>query len=376
MPGCQVLVAKDGQIIFKKSYGYLTYDSIQPVTNTTLYDIASITKVAGTLQAVMFLEERGLIEVQRKISYYLPELAGTNKEDLVIQDVMTHQSGLTPFLAHWKNTLDSAGFMQKYYRKVKSDTFNLEVIPGLYALSSIEDTLWKWSMQSDLQKKKNKKQKHYEYAYSDIGFYIMKRIVERIINQPINEFMEQNFYTPLQLRNLCYKPLERFSPEIIAPTEYDAIFRKYQLRGSVHDQGAALLGGVGGHAGIFSNGADLLTLFQMNLNRGYYGGKKYFQENTVERFAQRQFTYNRRGLGWDKPEYSGGGPASRYVSSQTFGHTGYTGTCVWIDPKNNIVFVFLSNRGYPIDSNKKLIKHNVRTRIQDLVYKSIINYFE
>ncbi len=375
MPGCQVMVAKDGQIVLNKSYGYLTYDKSQPVTNNTLFDIASITKMAGTLQAVMFLEERGLIEIDKKASFYLPELKNTNKEDLVIQDILTHQAGLIPFMAHWKNTLDSTGFMARFYRNERSDSFNLEVVPGLYTLSSMEDTLWKWSVASDLQKLKSKKQKHYEYAYSDLGFYIMKRIVERIINQPINEFLEQNFYAPLNLRYLCYKPLERFSPNLIAPTENDTIFRKAQLRGNVHDQGAALLGGVGGHAGIFSNASDLLTLFQMNLNNGYYGGKKYFQENTVLRFSQRQFPRNRRGLGWDRPELNGGGPTSRYVSSQTYGHTGYTGTSVWIDPQNNIVFVFLSNRGYPIDNNKKLIKHNTRTRIQDLVYKAMINYY-
>lgn len=156
----------------------------------------------------------------------------------------------------------------------------------------------------------------------------------------------------------------------------DTIFRKTQLRGSVHDQGAALMGGVAGHAGIFSNASDLAVLFQMNLNNGYYGGKRYFLDGTVNRFTQRQFPYNRRGLGWDKPEYSGGGPTSRYASTLTYGHTGYTGTCVWIDPKNNLIYIFLSNRCFPHDSNKKLIKHSTRTKIQDVIYKSLINYFE
>lgn len=376
MPGCQVLIAKDGQIVWNKNYGFLTYDKKTPVNANTIYDIASVTKVAGTLQALMFLEERGLVDVQKKISYYLPELKGTNKEDIIFQDVLIHQAGLTPFIAHWKKTLDSSGFKKEYYRIEKSDSFNLEVVPGLYALSSIEDSLWKWSIASDLQKIKHKKQKRYEYAYSDIGFYITKRIVETIINQPINEFLEQNFYQPLNLRSLCYKPLERFSNQNLAPTENDTVFRKAQLQGSVHDQGAALLGGVAGHAGIFSNASDLATLFQMNLNQGYYGGIRFYMPNTLEKFSKRQVSYNRRGLGWDKPEYNGGGPTSRYASSATFGHTGYTGTCVWIDPKYNLIYIFLSNRVYPFDSNKKLIKNSTRTKIQDIIYRSMINYFE
>jgi beta-glucosidase-like glycosyl hydrolase/CubicO group peptidase (beta-lactamase class C family) len=376
MPGCQIMVAKDGNIVFNKAFGYLTYEKKEAVNAQTIYDIASITKVAGTLQTIMFLEERGLIDIDKKASKYLPELEGTNKEDLIIKDILLHQAGLTPFLPHWENTLDSSHFSKKYYRSEKSDTFNLEVRPGLYALSSIEDTLWKWSIASELQKKKHKKQKHYDYAYSDIGFYIMKRMAERIINQSIDEFVQQNFFDPLNLKRIGYKPLSKFGVENIAPTELDTIFRKYQLRGSVHDQGAALLGGVGGHAGIFSNASDLMVLMQMNLNNGYYGGKRYFLDGTVNKFSQRQVNHNRRGLGWDKPEYYGGGPTSRYASSLTYGHTGYTGTCVWIDPKHNLIYIFLSNRGYPNDSNKKLNKNSTRIKIQDCIYRAMINYFD
>lgn len=374
-PGCQVLVAKDGMVVFSKSYGHLTYDKTQEVQSNTIYDIASISKVAGTLQAVMFLEERGLIDIDKKASYYLPELKKTNKDDIKVRDVLTHQAGLIPFIPHWKKTLDSLGFMKTYYCDFRNDTFCREVIPGLYSLASIEDSIWKWSIDSDLLKKP-KKQKTYDYVYSDIGFYIMKRIVEGIINQPLEDFMQQNFYDPLGLTTMMYRPLSKFPSSQIAPTEEDKYFRKTLIRGTVHDQGAALLGGVAGHAGLFSNANDLAVLMQMNLDKGYYGGLRYLLPGTVPEFALQQFpkTKNRRGLGWDKPEPAGNGPTSNYASSNTFGHTGFTGTAVWVDPDHNLVYVFLSNRIYPDTNNNKLIKNGIRTRIQDIIYKSIINY--
>jgi len=263
--------------------------------------------------------------------------------------------------------------MKSYYCSAKNDTFCREVIPGLYSLTSIDDSLWKWSIASELLKKP-KKQKEYDYIYSDIGFYIMKRIVEKIINQPLEIFMQQNFYDPLGLTTMTYRPLEKFPVERIAPTEQDKTFRKAIIRGTVHDQGAALVGGVAGHAGLFSNAHDLATLMQMNLNDGYYGGQRYFLSGTIEEFAEKQFPKNRRGLGWDKPEPAGNGPTSNYASSNTFGHTGFTGTAAWADPDHQLVYIFLSNRTFPDANNNKLIKNSIRTRIQDVIYKSIINF--
>jgi beta-N-acetylhexosaminidase len=384
-PGCQVLIAKEGKIIFDKCYGTLSYDKTQPVLPSMLYDIASITKVAGTLQAFMFLEERGLIDLDRKASYYLPELEGTNKEDLELRDILTHQAGLTPFIPHWKKTVDTSGFDTLYYSRQKSEKFPNEVIPGLYSIASMEDSLWKWTINSSLinrtvsladRRNRKKKQKEKEYVYSDLGFYIAKRIVEKILNQDINEFMEDNFYLPLGLHSMLYKPLERFPAQQIAPTEDDKLFRKTLVRGNVHDQGAAMLGGVGGHAGIFSNARDLAVLMQMNLQNGYYGGVRYLLPETVNRFAKRQFDTNRRGLGWDKPEGAGQGPTSYYASSATYGHTGFTGTCAWVDPDQQLVYIFLSNRIHTDASNNKLVRLGVRTAIQDVIYKSILNYKE
>lgn len=370
-PGMQVLVARNGIVVFNKSYGHLTYDKTHPVTNNTVYDVASITKVAGTLQAVMFLTERKMIDVDRKASYYLPELKNTNKEDLYIKDILTHQAGLIPFIPYWKRTVDSAGFDTVYYSRTKNALYSNEVVPGVYSTASMDDTLWKWTIESNLLKK-NRKTKKYDYQYSDLGFYIMKRISEKLLNQPIDEFLQQNIYNPLGLGTMTYKPLSKIPIERIAPTEDDQYFRKCLIRGCVHDPGAAMFGGVAGHAGLFSNANDLAVLMQMNLQKGFYGGHKYLLSQTLNDFTQRQSDKNRRGLGWDKPEPTGNGPTSDYASPNTFGHTGFTGTAVWVDPDQNLVYVFLSNRIYPDAGNTKLIKQNIRTKVQDVIYESIL----
>jgi len=385
-PGCQVLIAKEGKIIFDKTYGHLTYEKspFNTVLNSTLYDIASITKVAGTLQAFMFLEERGLIDLDKKASYYLEDLKDTNKEDLEIRDILTHQAGLTPFIPHWKKTVDTSGFDTLYYSRTRSPQFPNEVIPGIYSIASMEDSLWKWTKDSPLidhggnsDKSKRKQRQEKQYVYSDLGFYISKRIVETLLNQSVDEFMQDNFYTPMGLRNIMYKPLDKgIGVQRIAPTEDDKYFRKTIVRGNVHDQGAAMLGGVGGHAGIFSNAYDLAVVMQMNLQNGSYGGARYLLPGTVGRFSKRQFDTNRRGLGWDKPEGAGQGPTSFNAPSAIFGHTGFTGTCAWIDPENQIVYVFLSNRVHKDAANNKLVRLGVRTAIQDVIYKSIVNYKE
>ncbi|MFN6944573.1 MAG: glycoside hydrolase family 3 N-terminal domain-containing protein [Cytophagaceae bacterium] len=371
-PGGQVLIAKDGIVVYNKAFGHTTYDKTEPVTENTIYDIASITKVAGTMQAVMFLYDRGVLDLNKKASYYLPELKGTNKEDLIVRDILGHQAGLVPYLPYWKKTIDAGGFMPTCYAYQKDEAHPNEVIPGVYSIGSIEDSLWNWTINSDLLKKKKKEK--YGYVYSDLGFYIMKRVSEKLLNQPIDDFLQQNLYDPLGLTTTCYKPLCKFTPEMIAPTEDDKFFRKTFIRGTVHDQGAAMLGGVAGHAGLFSNASDLAVLMQMHLQKGYYGGLRYYKPETIPYFTKKQFEKNRRGLGWDKPEPDGGGPTSDLVSPSTFGHTGFTGTGAWVDPEQNLVYIFLSNRVCPDANNTKLIKYNVRTVIQDQIYKAILEY--
>lgn len=376
MPGCQIVVAKSGNVVFNKAYGWLDYSKKTPVTTTTVYDLASITKVASTTQAVMFLEERGLIDIHKTAGYYLPELKGTNKEDLLIKDILTHQAGLIPFIPHWRMTVDSAGPMKAFYDTVKSEKYPNEVEEGLYSIVGMEDSVWKWTVESPLLKKprRAKKNYHYPYTYSDIGFYIMKRIVESIINEPIDEFMYDNFYSPLGMSTFTFKPLEKYSIDNIAPTENDKYFRKRLVRGHVHDQGAAMFGGVGGHAGLFGNATELAILMQMNMQYGEYGGTRYLMPSTIEKFTAKQFASSRRGLGWDRPDKAHHGPTSYLVSDKTFGHSGFTGTIVWADPAQEIVYVFLSNRVNPDASNNRLIRDNIRTFVQTLIYKSVLNY--
>ncbi|MEQ9148940.1 MAG: serine hydrolase [Cytophagales bacterium] len=368
-PGCQILVAKDGHIVLEKGYGYLSYDSVVPVSTETVYDVASITKVAATLQGVMLLTEMDVINVNKTASQYLYDLRASNKDDLYISEILSHQAGLTPYIPYWKQTLDGEGLDDRYYCDNPDDWFCVEVVPGIYTIRTMEDSLWKWTLESELREKN--KDGNFGYRYSDLGFYIMKKLVERRTRQPIEEFLEQNFYRPLGMSKMTFFPLAYFDEEEIAPTEQDDYFRHTMVRGTVHDQGAAMFGGVGGHAGLFSNSIDLAKLLQMHLNKGTYGGQRYLRPETVETFAQRHFKNNRRGLGWDKPLRSGNGPSSDLCSYNTFGHTGFTGTAMWADPDYNLIYVFLSNRIHPDVNNRKLIKQNIRTRIQDIVYESI-----
>ncbi len=374
-PGCQVLVARKGQVVFEKSYGYFTYDSLQEVTHETLYDIASITKVMATLQAVMFLEERGLLDLNRKASDYLPELLESNKKNIYIKDLLTHQAGLLPFIPFWRKTVDEVGLNPKIYSAYPEQNFQNQVALGLYSINTLQDSLWQWTIDSKLRPYRFRRGTHYTYKYSDMGFYILKKLAENYLNQPIEQFLEQNYYRPLGLTTMTYLPLCKFPIQRIAPTEDDKYFRNALICGTVHDQGAAMFGGIAGHAGIFSNATDLAIMAQMNLQNGYYGGTRYLQPETLPRFTARQSDNHRRGLGWDKPERSGKkGPTSRYASPDSYGHTGFTGTAVWVDPEFDLVYVFLSNRIHPKANNFKLIKNNIRTRIQDAIYESMWSY--
>ncbi|MDH5599033.1 MAG: serine hydrolase, partial [Cyclobacteriaceae bacterium] len=371
-PGCQVLIARHGKIIFDKSYGFYTYDSLQPVTSSTIYDLASVTKVLSTLQSVMFMEERGLIDVEKRLSAYLPELRNTNKEELNLKNILLHQAGLRPYMPFYIYTMEDEQLKPGFYSEYQVENYPLQVSLGLYAKQDIRDSVWTWIIKSRLLKKKSWEK--YSYRYSDVGFYMMQRLAEKVLNQPLNEFTQQNFYDPLGMTTTGYLPLCRFSSDLIAPTAEDSRFRKQLVNGIVHDEGAAMFGGVAGHAGLFSNANDLAKLLQMLLNGGTYAGQKYFNKETIEKFTQKQVEENRRGLGWDKPTVgSWKGPTSESASALTFGHTGFTGTAVWVDPEFDLVYIFLSNRIHPDAENTKLMKLNTRTRIQDAIYKSIWN---
>lgn len=375
-PGCYVLVAKEGKVVYDRAFGHLTYDQKAPVTDETIYDLASLTKVSATLQAVMFIQERGLVDIYKKLSVYLPELKGTDKKDITIIDALTHQAGLTPFVPLWPLTVEGEGPalmpMPMYYSSQRNVSYPLQISPTLFGSNILKDSVWHWIVYSKMLEKPDRTP--YPYRYSDLGFMMFKQLSERTLNQPMEDFLQQNLYEPLGAYSLGYTPLNRFPADVIAPTELDTLFRKGLLVGTVHDERAAMLGGVSGHAGLFGTANDLSKLGQMLLQEGSYGGTKYYKPETVSLFTARQFASSRRGLGWDKPVLSEwNSPTSRYSSPRTFGHTGFTGTCLWVDPEFNLVYIFLSNRVFP-DRSDKLIQTNIRSRIQDVIYEAIFNF--
>ena len=372
-PGLHVLVAKDGKVVYEKSFGTLTYESKNPVTDETIFDLASITKVSATLQAVMYMHEKGLININKKISVYLPELKGTNKEDYTIKDILTHQAGLWPFLPFWAETVKDSSVWKKYYSKTQTETYPYPVSENMFAVKSMKDSLWHWIIKARVLDKPVRTS--YSYKYSDMGFYIMQHLTEKMLGTRMEDFLQKNFYEPIGAYTTGYLPLSKFSPSQIAPTEKDTLFRKSLLVGYVHDQGAAMHGGIAGHAGLFSTANDLAKLGQMWLNKGSYGGIQFFRPETIELFTSKQYENSRRGLGWDRPLLNDmNSPTSAYASAKTFGHTGFTGTSIWVDPEFNLVFVFLSNRVYPNMYNNKILTANIRPRIQDVVYQSIFEY--
>jgi len=375
-PGCQVLVAKNNKVIFNKAYGYFTYDKKNAVTTSSVYDLASITKVLGTLQAIMYLYEQEELDLEEKLSTYLPKAKSTNKENLRLKDMLTHQSGLKPYVPFWYvNTIATDSMKKKFYTEDFSLDNPIRVSKSFYATRDIEDSLITWTLATDLLSKKRKSSHDYPYPYkySDMGYHLLKRAIEDKIDEPIEKFLTTHFYSPLGMGSTNYKPLGKgFSLADIPPTEEDTLYRKARVQGTVHDQVAAMIGGVGGHAGLFSSATDLCKILQMFVNKGKYGGKRYFKEETIQLFTSKQNDYSRRGLGWDKTEGSGLGPSSEMSSLNSFGHSGFTGTLVWVDPDYDLIYIFLSNRTYPDATNNSLLRNDIRTRVQDVVYEALL----
>ena len=367
-PGCQILISRQGTVIYNKSFGYFTYAKKHKVLNSDIYDLASITKIAATLPSLMKLYEQGKFDINESISKYLPFLDTTNKKDLLITDILTHQAQLTPWIPFYTETIENEKLYKQIYSKIKTKNFSVQVAENLYITESYKDSIYLKIAQSELWDKK-------EYKYSDLGFYLFYKIIEDITTQKLDEYVDSEFYKPLGANSLTYNPLRKFDRNKIAPTENDKVFRNQIIKGFVHDPGAAMLGGVCGHAGLFSNANDIAKLMQMYLNNGTYGGVKYFENETIALFTKCMFCKegNRRALGFDKPEmdFSKDGPTFQGVSAESFGHSGFTGTLVWADPEKQIVYVFLSNRIYPDADNRELIITNVRTRIQEAIYDAI-----
>ncbi len=373
-PGCQVLVARQGKVVYNRNFGNLRYGVYEPVTDQTLYDIASMTKVSATLQAVMMLNERGEVDLNEKIVTYLPEVKGSNKENMLVSDVLMHQAGLVAFVPFWEKTKTGQIFKTDYYSfaydSLKTPP-DLQVAGNLYIKPSIRDSVWKWVVQSKLINIYDKVG-GYRFTYSDLGMIILQKLVERVTNQPIDEFLEQNLYEPLGMKSTLFNPLQRFPKNQIAPTENEITFRASQIQGTVHDPNAALLGGVSGHAGLFSTATDLVKLFQMNLQNGFYGGRNYLFPETVRHFAKNYTQKSHRGLGWDKAYPNDSPIIGSTASLNTYGHSGFTGTVVWVDPDRELIFIFLSNRVFPVSSNNKINTLRIRKRIHEIINESIM----
>ncbi|MCE7067400.1 glycoside hydrolase family 3 N-terminal domain-containing protein [Dyadobacter sp. CY326] len=373
-PGCEVLVSRKGKIVYDKQFGALSYRTPERVTSETIYDLASLTKVSATLQAVMLLYDRKQIDLDEKASFYLPELVGTNKQNFTVRDILLHRTGMVSFYPPlWDRTKTSAGGLLPEYYSSKADTaFYLQVAPKLFAKGAMRDSVWKWVIESPMNNRKDRAGS-YGYLYSDLGFLTLQKIIERVTGQPLDIFVAANIYEPLGLAYLGFNPLRRFSEKQIAPTEQDYRFRNQLIQGTAHDQMAAIVGGVAGHAGLFGTARDLAVLFQMNLWKGSYAGRRYYENATVPMFSRLYDESHHRGLGWDKAPGDGN---SSYVSPQasvnSFGHTGFTGTMVWVDPEEDLVFVFLSNRVNPDPENAAITTHRTRRKIQDVVYSSLI----
>lgn len=366
-PGAQVLVARKGVIVYEKSFGTPTYSDRNPIEWNSIYDIASITKIAATLPLVMRMYDDGKLDLDDELVKFLPETKGTNKEHLRVIDVLTHQAGLQAWIPFYIETLENNKPSEKYYRTSQRDAFQLQVANEMYMKVDYEDTMYAKILSSPLENPG-------KYKYSDLGYYLLKKVVEQAYRAPIETLVQEFLYRPLGAWTMGYNPLDRFPMNQIVPTEDDNYFRYQLVHGYVHDQGAAMLGGVGGHAGIFSNANDLAKLMQLYLNDGMYDGRQFFRPGTVSLFAKCAFceNKNRRGIGFDKPQLEGAGPVCDCVSPHSFGHTGFTGTIAWVDPDQELVYIFLSNRVYPSAENKSLITMNVRTNIQEIIYDSIL----
>jgi beta-N-acetylhexosaminidase len=367
-PGCQILAARDGEIFYHKAFGTHTYGDEHLVELTDIYDLASLTKIAATTLSMMDLYGRGGIDIDNKLSFYLPYLVGTNKEDVIIRELMAHQSSFLAWIPYYKYTVERRKIDPEIYHHELSEDYHVRVAEKMYIREDYYREVLDSIRFSSLRENNR-------YKYSDLGFYLLKEAMEGITNEAFEHYTEKQYYQPLGLSTMGYLPLRRFDKKRLAPTENDRVFRMQLLRGDVHDQGAAMLGGVSGHAGLFSNAFDMAVIMQLFLDGGQYGGEQYLNKNILREFTQTQFPLNenRRGIGFDKPmlEYDEDGPTCKSASSSSFGHSGFTGTYAWADPENGLVYIFLSNRVHPDAGNPKIMDYDIRTNLHQVFYDAL-----
>ncbi len=395
-PGCHVLVWKNGYPVYNKCFGTHTYESDRKVKENDLYDLASLTKTTATMLAVMKLYDDGKLNLTDKISNYVPEMKSTNKENITIQELLYHESGLPAYLPFYKKAIDTKSCKGGMYKKYKDANHSVKVANNLYIctnysflpewVSDKETSEYSLRVSDNMYIKPEFKSvilkeiadtplKGHSYRYSCLNFMLLKEAVENISGMPMDEFLEENFYKPMGLVHTMYNPLKRYSKDEIIPTVKEDFLRKGPVHGYVHDEAAAMLGGVSGNAGLFSTAKEVATIYQMLLDKGVMGDRRYLTRATCELFLTMKSKNSRRGLGFDKPDKEK--PENGYCAPETpasvFGHTGFTGTCAWADPDNDLVFVFLCNRIYPNPCDRKnLMKLKIRPAIQQAIYQAIM----
>lgn len=369
LPGAQIVVARKGKIIYHKNYGYHSYDKKIKVHDESVYDLASLTKILGTLPLVMELEEQNILSLDSNLGTLLPDFAQSNKSSVTIKQMLSHYARLKPWVPFYIKTLDSVSKKpsSEFYRTKKENGYSVQVTDKLYLKDTYQDSIVSIIKNQDLMKR-------WRYRYSDLGYYILKDYIEDHYQKGLDELVQDHFYQSLGANYTLYNPLTRFNKKMITPSEEDRYYRYDRVQGYVHDMGAAMQNGVGGHAGIFSTATDVAKIMQMYINGGSYGNKTYFKPETINKFNKRYYRHKqvRRGLGFDKPQLGEKGPTCGCVNDTSFGHSGFTGTFTWADPKEELVYVFLSNRTYPDQENKKLISENIRSEIQRIIYEAII----
>lgn len=373
-PGAQLLVAKDSKIIFHQAYGYHTYDSLQAVSVDDIYDLASVTKIVGPLPALMKLVDEGKLDLDAPFStYWKSWKRHRDKKHLTLREILAHQAGLQPYIVFLNEVLKEGRLKKRFVRTVATNRFKNQAYPGLFVKNRFIYKMNRIINRSKVDEKK-------EYKYSGLAFLLFPQVIEDLTGQSYGYYLEKNFYLPIGAVTLGFLPENKDFPYKIVPTERDTLFRHALTQGWVHDENASLLGGISGNAGLFSDAKDLAKMMQLYQNYGSFNGIQYLSENTIKEFIRVQFPENgnRRGLGFDKPlpnnselPLSEAYPAPE-VSPESFGHSGFTGTFVWADPKNRLVFIFLSNRVYPIRDNRNLYSLNIRPKLQQVFYRAIL----
>lgn len=371
-PGAQLLVAKQGKIIFHQAYGYHTYDNLQKVGLDDLYDLASVTKILGPLPALMKLYEEGKLDLDKPFSHYwFSWKSKKDKKDITLRELLAHQSGLNPYIVFLSEVMKKGKLKNRFVKHSVSKRFSNEAYPNRYVKNRFKNKVYRIIKRSKVNTKK-------EYLYSGIASLIYPQLIENLSGESYTDYLQRNFYGPLGCKTLGYLPAPKHYPNALVPTEIDTLFRKDLVKGWVHDENAALLGGISGNAGLFGTAKDLAIMMQMYMQKGIYDGKHYLKEETVNEFIRVQYpkNHNRRGLGFDKPligndtlSLKEAYPAPE-VSAESFGHSGFTGTFVWADPNNDLVFIFLSNRVYPSRTHTKIYDLNIRPALQQVFYQS------